>query len=102
MFSYTTFLIIITGIIAYNCYNKANKLLKVGFNQGRINKEKLKQFGEIVEINDYFCTLKVEDDLIKQTTVKLLSSDLLIEEILINENSIDDVIRKIFNDNKNI
>lgn len=72
------------------------KNLKIIFNKKGIRKNQLRDFGEITEFGDYSCIIKVSNDHSKQTAIKLLSSDLPIEDVLISEDSIDDVIRKIF------
>lgn len=73
------------------------KVLKITFTKPVKTQKVLKNFGEIVSFNEFECTIKVPIEKTKQTAIKILSSDIPVEDILINEDSIDDVIRTIFN-----
>jgi len=76
------------------------KNLKIIFNKNGVKEIQLKNFGEIIEFSDFHCTLRVANTYSKQTAIKLLSSKLPIEDILINDDNIDDVIRTIFSEHK--
>lgn len=73
------------------------KLLKITFNGGGIERGQVAQFGEVEEITPYSCTIKTNRDKTKDVAVGLLSSNLPIDDIIIDEVDINDVIRKIFN-----
>ncbi len=90
--------IIYDGNLATLLKKYANhKLLKITFSKPRISKKLFDGLGEIIDFNDFECTLKVHDDQTKKVAVKILSSNIPVEDVLINEDNIDDVIRRIFN-----
>lgn len=72
-----------------------HKLLKVTFSTA-INKEAAQKYGEVENFNPYGCTIKTERNIAKETAISLLSSDLPVDDIIIDEPDIDDVIRQIF------
>ncbi|KKS07274.1 MAG: hypothetical protein A2391_00225 [Candidatus Brennerbacteria bacterium RIFOXYB1_FULL_41_13] len=73
-----------------------HKLLKVVFNGNGVRREEVEKFGEIDEFNPYVCTFKTNRSEAKNTAVALLSSNLPVDDIIIDEVDIDDVVRKIF------
>jgi ABC-2 type transport system ATP-binding protein len=73
------------------------KTLRVIFTSENISRDQLALFGEIVEFENYRCTLKVPSEKSKEMAIKILSSDLPVEDVLIHEANIDEVIREIFN-----
>jgi len=73
-----------------------HKLLKVVFNGNGVRREEVEKFGEIDEFNPYVCTFKINRSEAKNTAVALLSSNLPVDDIIIDEVDIDDVVRKIF------
>lgn len=76
------------------------KELKIIFNNEIIKKADLEKYGEIGEINHHFASLRVERNKIKETAARILSSDLPVDDIMIDEVDISRVIRKIFNGKK--
>src|SRR3989339_116248 len=72
-----------------------HKLLKVVFNGNGVCREEVEKFGEIDEFNPYVCTFKTNRSEAKNTAVALLSSNLPVDDIIIDEVDIDDVVRKI-------
>jgi ABC-2 type transport system ATP-binding protein len=74
-----------------------HKLLKVTFNGGRVRKKDLEKFAEIEKFNPYVCTFKVPRAEAKNMAIALLSSNLPVDDIIIDEVDIDDVVRQIFN-----
>lgn len=73
------------------------KLIKVIFNGDGVRREKLEKFGEIEEMGPYNCTIKTKRNETKDVAVALLSSDLPVDDVIIDEIGVDDVIRQIFN-----
>lgn len=61
----------------------------------RIMKEDLERVGEIVKLDDVNGVIKVERDLVPNVSAKLLK-DFSVEDLNIDEMSLDDVIREIF------
>lgn len=72
------------------------KILKLTFNGDGIQRNQIKNFGEILSFHEYSCVLKVPRKNAKQTAITLLSSALPVDDILIDEVEVDDVIRQIF------
>ena len=72
------------------------KILKLTFNGNGIQRNHIEPFGEILVFHQYSCVLKVPGKEAKQTAIKLLSSTLPVDDILIDEVEIDDVIRQLF------
>ncbi len=73
------------------------KVLKITFNDSDIKPETIKKFGIVEDFTPYGCTIKTDRNETKKTAIALLSSDLPIDDIIIDEVDIDDVIRSIFN-----
>lgn len=78
-----------------------HKNLKVIFSQKGVTKSMLRKFGEVIDFSDYNGTVRVDNYQSKQKAIDLLSSELPIQDVLISEDSVDDIIRKIFAENKN-
>jgi ABC-2 type transport system ATP-binding protein len=76
------------------------KEIVVTFNQPGIRRQEINNYGEIKEFNPYKTTILVENENSKKIASQILSSSLPVDDILINEISVDDVIREIFNKNK--
>jgi ABC-2 type transport system ATP-binding protein len=73
------------------------KLLKVVFDGAQIDREKMEKFGEIERFTPYSCTIKTRRNEVKDVAIALLSADLPVDDIIIDEVDINDIIRKIFN-----
>lgn len=73
-----------------------HKLLKVTFNGGGIKREQVEKFGEVEEWCPYGCTIKTGRSDTKDMAIALLSSNLPVDDIIIDEVDIDDVVRQIF------
>ena len=73
------------------------KLLKVVFNGNGVQRKEVEKFGEIEEFNPSICTIKTRRNEAKSTAISLLSSNLPVDDIIIDEVDVDDVIRQIFN-----
>ncbi len=76
------------------------KTLKITFNDQGVSKEQVEPFGQIQKFNRYEAWIEVERDQVKQAATRILSSDLPVDDILIDEVDIDEVIRKIFKEKK--
>ncbi len=72
------------------------KELKIIFSGTGITKEEVESFGTIVEFDKYQIKIKVKREEAKNVAAKILTSDLPVDDIIINEVDIDDIIRKIF------
>lgn len=73
------------------------KLLKVVFNGNGVRREAVERFGFIEEFSPYACTIKTGRNEVKSTAIALLSSDLPVDDIIIDEVDADDVLRNFFN-----
>ena len=74
-----------------------HKYLKVTFSSPQNSKKNMSQFAEISEFSPYEAVWKVPVDKSKSVAAKILASNLPVEDILINDDNIDEVIRGIFN-----
>ncbi|MCK5211497.1 ABC transporter ATP-binding protein [Candidatus Parcubacteria bacterium] len=74
-----------------------NKELKITFNSGGIRREQVEQYGKIEKFSQHAVTFRLEREQVKDTAAKILSSDLPVDDIMIDEVNIQSVIRKIFN-----
>jgi len=72
------------------------KLLIVTFNNNGVSKKDALEFGKIEKFNQYKVSYKIERDKVKDVAKKLLSSNLPVDDILIDEENIDNIIRDIF------
>lgn len=75
------------------------KVLRVTFNEPGVRREQVKEFGELEEYNPFGCVIKVARANAKVAAVRLLSADLPVDDILIDEVGADDVVRSIFSKN---
>lgn len=75
------------------------KLLNITFNNNGVTRQEVKEYGQISKFNPYSVTLQVSRENVKETASKILSSNLPVDDILIDEVEADDVIRKIFQEN---
>lgn len=73
-----------------------HKLLTVSLEAGTVRKGAVEKYGEIVAAEAHKIVLKIPRDNVKAVASAILSSNLPVEDILINEMEIDDVIRIIF------
>ncbi|OHA66091.1 MAG: hypothetical protein A3E07_01885 [Candidatus Wildermuthbacteria bacterium RIFCSPHIGHO2_12_FULL_45_9] len=74
------------------------KLIKVTFTGEGVEKYTVEAFGTIEEFSPYSCAIRVKREEAKQTAIRLLSSPLPVDDILIDEMKVDDVVRKIFSE----
>jgi ABC-2 type transport system ATP-binding protein len=72
------------------------KLLNITFDSEGITKEQLNKYGEVCRITTHSASIRVNREDVKNVASGILSSDLPVEDILIDEVQVDDVIRKIF------
>lgn len=73
-----------------------HKLLKITFNGNGIRREDVEKYGKLEGFNPYSCVIKTERGEAKNTAAAILSSNLPVDDILIDEIDVDDVIREIF------
>ncbi len=73
-----------------------HKLLRVTLEDGRATREQLSSLGEIENVSLGSVTYRVPRDQAKDLAIRLLSSGLPIDDIMIDEVDIDDVVRIIF------
>jgi len=73
-----------------------DKLLIVSFNARNVRREDVETYGEVLSIASDKAVLRIPRDQVKSSASKILSSNLPVDDILINEMEIDDVIRIIF------
>ena len=73
-----------------------HKLLNVTFDNSGIEKKQIKRYGKIYKFDRFKTVLKIDRDKIKNTITAILSSSLPVDDISINEDDLDSVIRKIF------
>jgi len=76
------------------------KTLKITFNDQGVTKDQVEKYGPIQKFNRYETWFEVEREQVKQIATQILSSDLPVDDILIDEADIDEVIRKIFKEKK--
>lgn len=74
----------------------SHKMLTVTFNNNGIKKEQVEKYGEVAEFDHFKAVLKIPRDNVKNVASEILSSDLPVDDIMIDEADLDDVIRKIF------
>ena len=72
------------------------KLLKITFNENGVRKEDVEKYGELDGFTPYSCVIKIKREEAKNTAASILSSNLPVDDILIDEIDVDDVIREIF------
>jgi len=76
------------------------KLLNITFNNEGIKREQVEAYGEIHSFDPFSVTLQVHREEVKNVASKVLTSNLPVDDIIIDEVEADDVIRKIFQENK--
>ena len=67
-----------------------------------IKKSVLEKFGTIEDYQDISASIRVARDQVKTVAASLISSDLPIDDILIDEMPIDDIVRVIFEEEKHL
>lgn len=72
------------------------KLLTISFNEEGVFKKDVQEFGKIVEYDKYRVKFEIERAKAKDAAARILSSNLPVDDILIDEVPVEDVIRKIF------
>ena len=72
-----------------------HKILNVTFDDA-VQEDAVKKFGTIKNYNPYSVSFEVDREKVKDVAKDILSSDMPVDDILIDEVDIDDVIRKIF------
>ena len=73
-----------------------HKLLSITLNNGEIKKKQIEKYGKIYKFDRFKTVLRVDRDKIKNTIATILSSNLPVDDISVNEDDLDSVIRKIF------
>ncbi len=76
------------------------KLLNITFNDNGVKQYEVEKYGLIDKFDQFNVTFKIDRAKIKEVAIAILSSDLPVDDVLIDEADIDDVIRKIFSGNK--
>ena len=74
-----------------------DKVIKITMNES-VRKEALEKYGKIEDYQEYSALIRVPRADVKRIAIQLMSSDLPIEDVLIEEMPIDDVIRVMFED----
>lgn len=77
-----------------------HKMLKITFNEDGVKESDVKKYGKIIEFNPYMVSMEVDRNKIKDVASKILSSNLPVDDIMIDEVDIDLIIMKIFALNK--
>lgn len=73
-----------------------DKLLKITFEDGGVEKGEIEKYGTIDSLNQGSCIIKVPRKMAKHAAREILSSDLPVDDILIDEVEISEVVRQIF------
>ncbi|MEN9605066.1 MAG: hypothetical protein RJB39_751 [Candidatus Parcubacteria bacterium] len=76
-----------------------DKVIKVSMNEV-VKKAILDTYGKVEDYQEYSALIRVPRADVKNVAVRLMSSDLPLEDVLIEEMPIDDVIRVMFEDTK--
>ena len=76
------------------------KVLKITFEGEGIKESDVSQYGEVYKFSPTNITLRVPREKAKDVARDILSSDLPVDDILIDEVDISDVVRKIFSNGK--
>jgi ABC-2 type transport system ATP-binding protein len=76
------------------------KVLKITFEGEGIKEADVQNFGEVHKFTPHSITLRVPREKAKNVARDILSSDLPVDDILIDEVDISDVVRKIFSNGK--
>lgn len=72
------------------------KELKITFNKKGVRQEQINQYGIINKFHSHAVSIKVDRKKVKDIATQILSSDLPVDDILINEVTVDEVVRTIF------
>jgi ABC-2 type transport system ATP-binding protein len=75
------------------------KVLKISFEGEGVKKEDVEKYGNVTDFQPSRITLQVDREKAKDVAREILSSDLPVDDILIDEVEISDVVRKIFSNN---
>jgi ABC-2 type transport system ATP-binding protein len=78
-----------------------DKIIKITAHKP-ISKEALEQFGTVEDYQDVSASVRVPRERVKQIAARMISADLPIDDILIDEMPIDDIIRVIFEGKESI
>ncbi|MFA6096258.1 MAG: ATP-binding cassette domain-containing protein [Candidatus Paceibacterota bacterium] len=73
------------------------KLLSVTFNGNGIERKDVERFGTIHKFDRFNAILRVDRAKVKDSAKSILSSELPVDDIIIDEEDVDDIIREIFN-----
>ncbi len=73
-----------------------HKLLKITFGEKGAKKEEIEKFGDIEEFTPHASIIKIPREHVKNIASKILSSNLPVDDILIDEVEADDIVRQIF------
>jgi len=76
------------------------KVLKITFEGDGVKKADIEKYGEVYKFLPNSITLRVPREKARDAARNILSSDLPVDDILIDEVEISDVVRKIFSNNK--
>lgn len=76
------------------------KIVTVTFNEGGVKEGEVKIFGEINKFDAHRVSFQVKREMAKDMAREILSSDLPVDDILIDEVDISDVVRQIFGNRK--
>lgn len=71
-----------------------HKLVKIEFEE-KVSKEQLKEFGEILDYEPYSATISVDREQ-SSTIASEILKNFSVEDVVIEEESIDNIVRKIF------
>lgn len=72
------------------------KLLTISFNEEGVFKKDVQEFGKIAEYDKYRVKFEIERAKAKDAAARILSSNLPVDDILIDEVPVEDVIREVF------
>lgn len=73
-----------------------DKTIRLTFSEQGVTAESLEKFGTVLRQTEYDAEIEVARDEVREVATKMLSSDLPIQDIAIDETDTDEVIRKIF------
>lgn len=73
------------------------KLLSVTFNGNGIERKDIEKFGSVHKFDRFNAIIKVDRTKVKDAAKSILSSELPVDDIIIDEEDVDDIIREIFN-----
>jgi ABC-2 type transport system ATP-binding protein len=76
------------------------KVLKITFEGEGVKEDDISKFGEVHQFTPHSITLRVPREYAKDVARDILSSNLPVDDILIDEVDISDVVRKIFSNGK--